>query len=104
MVTRLCMQPAEVRKFQMEFYNALASSETLTGIASINYETLDGVYASGLSITQTGIANGIGTNSLVEMVITSGTDGETYRIEVLVTTTDNQTLEGDGILFVSDKR
>lgn len=103
MVTRLCKQPAEVRKFQMEFYNALASNETLSNISSVTYETLDGV-SSGLSITQTGIANGIGTNSLVEMVISNGSDGETYRIEVLVTTSQSQTLEGDGILFVTDKR
>ena len=103
MVTRLCKQPAEVRKFQMEFYNALAANETLSNISSVTYETLDGV-SSGLSITQTGIANGIGTNSLVEMVISNGSDGETYRIEVLVTTSQSQTLEGDGILFVTDKR
>jgi hypothetical protein len=87
----------------MEFYNALASSETISGISSINYETLDGV-TSGLLITNSGIATGLGPNSLVEMVISNGSDGETYRIEVLVTTSDSQTLEGDGILFVSDKR
>jgi hypothetical protein len=87
----------------MEFYNALGSSETIAGISSINYETLDGV-TSGLLITNSGIATGLGPNSLVEMVISNGSDGETYRIEVLVTTSDSQTLEGDGILFVSDKR
>jgi len=103
MVTRLCKQPAEVRKFQMEFYNALGTNETLSTISSINYETLDGV-ASGLTITSSAIATGLGPNSLVEMVISDGSDGETYRIEVLVTTSDSQTLEGDGILFVSDKR
>ena len=55
-------------------------------------------------ITQSGIATGVGPDSLVEMVISNGSDGETYRIEVLVTTSSSQTLEGDGILFVSDKR
>jgi len=103
MVTRLCKQPAEVRKFQMEFFNALDTSETINGISSISYETLDGV-SSGLLITQSGIATGVGPDSLVEMVISNGSDGETYRIEVLVTTSSSQTLEGDGILFVSDKR
>ena len=103
MVTRLCKQPAEIRKFQMEFFNALDSSETINRISSVNYETLDGVSA-GLSISQTGIATGVGPDSLVEMVISNGSDGETYRIEVLVTTSTSQTLEGDGILFVSDKR
>ena len=103
MVTRLCKQPAEIRKFQMEFYNALGSSETISSINSIGYETLDGI-SSGLLITQSGIATGLGPNSLVEMVIANGSDGETYRVEVLVTTSSSQTLEGDGILFVSDKR
>tara|TARA_Y100000004_G_C8786442_1_gene357296 strand:+ start:294 stop:557 length:264 start_codon:yes stop_codon:yes gene_type:complete len=87
----------------MEFFNALDSSETINGISSVSYETLDGVSA-GLSISQTGIATGVGPDSLVEMVIANGSDGETYRIEVLVTTSTSQTLEGDGILFVSDKR
>ena len=103
MVTRLCKQPSEVRKFQMEFLTLLDTSETINGISSISYETLDGVN-SGLLITQSGIATGVGPDSLVEMVIANGSDGETYRIEVLVTTSDSQTLEGDGILFVSDKR
>ena len=103
MFKRLCKQPAEIRKFQMEFFNALDSSETINGISSVNYEPLDGVSA-GLSISQTGIATGVGPDSLVEMVIANGSDGETYRIEVLVTTSTSQTLEGDGILFVSDKR
>ena len=87
----------------MEFFNELEYSETINGISSVSYETLDGVSA-GLSISQTGIATGVGPDSLVEMVISNGSDGETYRIEVLVTTSTSQTLEGDGILFVSDKR
>ena len=103
MVTRLCKQPAEIRKFQMEFYNALGSSETISGINSVSYETLDGI-SSGLLITQTGIATGLGPDSRVEMVIANGSDGETYRVEVLVITSASQTLEGDGILFVTYKR
>lgn len=103
MATRLCKQPAEIRKFQMEFFNALDTNETLSSIDSVDYETLDGV-SSGLLITSTAINSGAGPNSLVEMVIANGVDGETYRIEVLVTTSQSQTLEGDGILFVSDKR
>lgn len=105
MVTRLCKQPAEIRKFQMEFYYALdsSSSETISDISSITYETLGGV-TSGLLITQTGVVDGIGTDSMVEMVIAEGDNGQTYRIEVLVETSESQTLEGDGILFVSDTR
>ena len=36
------------------------------------------------------------------MFIESGTLGNTYRIEVLVTTDASQILEGDGILFITD--
>ena len=59
MVTRLCKQPAEIRKFQMEFFNALDSSETINGISSVNYETLDGVSA-GLSISQVKLVSLLG--------------------------------------------
>ena len=93
----LCKQPAEVRKFTMDFTNVLATSETLSGISSVASEKVGG-YTSDLGITNTAL---VGTTG-VSMVISSGTTGSRYRIEVLVTTSTSQTLEGDGILFVSD--
>ena len=94
---RLCKQPAEKRKFSMDFAQLLATSEILTSISSVTSETIDGG-TSDLTITGTTI-NG----SKVEMFIADGTTGNTYRVEVTVNTNGSQILQGDGILYVSDR-
>lgn len=94
---RLCKQPAEKRKFSMDFSQLLATGEILTSIASVTSETID-EGSSDLTITGTTI-NG----SKVEMFIADGTSGLTYRIEVTVNTNGSQILQGDGILYVSDR-
>lgn len=94
---RLCKQPAEKRKFSMNFSQLLATSEILTSISSVTSETIDG-QVSDLTITGTTI-NG----SNVEMFIEGGTSGVTYRVEVTVNTNGSQILQGDGILYVSDR-
>lgn len=94
---RLCKQPAEKRKFSMEFSQLLASGETITSIASVTSETIDG-NTSDLTITGQTI-NG----SKIEMFIADGTSGLTYRVEITVNTNGSQILQGDGILYVSDR-
>ena len=94
---RLCKQPAEKRKFSMDFTQLLASGEILTSIASVTSEKIDGS-ASDLTITGTTI-NG----NKVEMFIEDGTTGNTYRVEITVNTNGSQILQGDGILYVSDR-
>ena len=96
---RLCKQPAENRKFEMDFTNVLGSSEAITSITSIESEKVGG-YASDLSITNQAIETG---DKKVSMFIASGTLGNTYRVEVLVATDASQTLEGDGVLYVTDQ-
>tara|TARA_R100001086_G_scaffold225201_1_gene143388 strand:- start:85 stop:396 length:312 start_codon:yes stop_codon:yes gene_type:complete len=96
---RLCKQPAENRKFEMDFTNVLGSSEAITSITSIESEKVGG-YASDLSITNQAIETGA---KKVSMFIASGTLGNTYRVEVLVATDASQTLEGDGVLYVTDQ-
>ncbi len=96
---RLCKQPAENRKFEMDFTNVLGSSEAITSITSIESEKVGG-YASDLSITNQAIESG---DKKVSMFIASGTLGNTYRVEVLVATDASQTLEGDGVLYVTDQ-
>ena len=95
---RLCKQPAEKRKFTMDFTNILGTGELIQGITSVNAEK-EGGYTSDLSITSTGIVSG---SKKCDMFIESGTLGNTYRIEVLITTDASQILEGDGILFITD--
>ena len=95
---RLCKQPAEKRKFTMDFTNILGTGQLIQGITSVNSEK-EGGYTSDLSITSTGIVSG---SKKCDMFIESGTLGNTYRIEVLITTDASQILEGDGILFITD--
>ncbi len=94
---RLCKQPSETRKLIMDFTASLASSETISGIVSINHEMVGGS-TSDLSIT----ASGLESTKKVNMWISGGTNRQSYKIEVLVTTSAAQIIEGDGILFVSD--
>ena len=95
---RLCKQPAEKRQFTMDFTNILGTEELITQITTVSSEK-EGGYLTDLSITSTGIATGSKKGS---MIIESGTLGNTYRIETLVTTDASQILEGDGILFITD--
>tara|TARA_R110000824_G_scaffold98613_3_gene235223 strand:- start:3527 stop:3844 length:318 start_codon:yes stop_codon:yes gene_type:complete len=98
---RLCKQPTEVRKFEMDFTSVLASSENIEGVTSINSEKVGG-YTTDLVIGSTGLVSATPTGT-VEMYIEGGTLGSTYRIEILVTTDASQTIEGDGILYVTDQ-
>ena len=82
----------------MDFTNILGTEELITQITTVSSEK-EGGYLTDLSITSTGIATG---SKKVTMFIESGTLGNTYRIETLVTTDASQILEGDGILFITD--
>lgn len=101
---RLIKQPAETIKFGMEFNNALSTSETVSGITSINAEKIDGS-SSDLIISSTGIETSTvsSRNSLVTFWIAGGTTGNTYKLEILVNTSTSAILEGDGILYVTDR-
>ena len=101
---RLCKQPAENRKFSIEFNNLLATSETVTSISSISSEKIDGT-TTDLTIGTTGIESSATSskNSLITFWISGGTTGNNYRIEAIVGTSESATLEGDGILYVSDR-
>lgn len=94
---RLCKQPVEKRKFSMDFTALLGSSELITGITSVTSEEINGG-ASDLTITGQTVVG-----SKVEMYIEGGTSGITYRVEVTITTNGSQILQGDGILYVSDR-
>ena len=98
---RLCKQPTETRKFEMDFSSILSTSENISSIVSINSEKVGG-YTSDLVIGSTGLVSATPT-ATVEKYIESGTLGSTYRIEVLVNTDGSQVLEGDGILYVTDQ-
>ena len=99
---RLYKQPSERRKFTMDFTSTLESSETISSLDSVTSESLDGG-GTDLTIPAAGYSNTI--NSAANKIllwVEGGTSGNTYRIEVQVTTTTGQKLEGDGILRVTD--
>ena len=101
---RLCKQPAEQRKFSIEFNNLLATSEIISSISSVSSEKIDGT-TSDLTIATTGIETSASSskNSMITFWVSGGTTGNTYKIEAIVGTSDSATLEGDGILFVTDR-
>jgi hypothetical protein len=101
---RLVKQPSETRKFGMEFNNLLETSETVSSITSINSEKIDGS-ATDLTISSSGIDTSptSSKSSLVSFWVAGGTTGNTYRIEVLVVTSSSAILEGDGILYLTDR-
>ena len=101
---RLCKQPSEERKFSIEFNNLLETSETLSSISSVASEKIDGS-TSDLTIATTGIETSSvsSKNSAITFWVSGGTTGNTYKIEAIVNTSDSAKLEGDGILFVTDR-
>ena len=101
---RLVKQPSETRKFGMEFNNLLGTSETITTITSVASEKIDGS-TSDLTITSSGIESSTvsSKNSLVIFWVAGGTTGNTYKLEVLAVTSSSAILEGDGILYVTDR-
>lgn len=107
---KLIKQPQEKRKYSFSFLNLLDDNEVVNEIKSITSEIRGSSVASDLSITGTGINSSITTiddvdyrsGCLVELWIASGTDQNTYRIEVLVGTNAGSILEGDGLLSVKD--
>ena len=98
----LCKQPAEKRKFSMEFSSLLGTGEIISSISSIASETIDGG-TSNLTITLPSIIDGSATDSIVTLWIEGGTAGLRYRIEILVNTSGGQILQGDGLLKVTDR-
>lgn len=89
-------QPSEVRQYVMDFSNPLESSESILGISSVTH-TLRGGGVSDLTVYNESVSG-----QTVIIWVSGGTDRNTYRIEIIVTTDANQTLEGDGLLSVRD--
>ena len=101
---RLVKQPSETRKFGMEFNNLLGTSETISTITSVIAEKIDGS-VSDLTLSSSGIDSSTvsSKNSLVTFWVAGGTTGNTYKLEVLAVTSSSAILEGDGILYVTDR-
>lgn len=93
----LIKAPSERRYYTMDFSNLMDTSETITGIRSIVSEKRGGG-VSDLTIEDSGIVG-----QTIGMWIGSGTNYQTYRVEVEIGTSTTAILQGDGLLKVTDK-
>lgn len=91
----LIKQASEIRTYSMDFANLMASDETIS-TKSVTSE-LRGGGITDLTITSETISG-----QIITMVIAGGTKANTYRIEVIITTSGGSTLEGDGLLKISN--
>tara|TARA_R110002020_G_scaffold242255_2_gene455566 strand:- start:467 stop:784 length:318 start_codon:yes stop_codon:yes gene_type:complete len=97
---RLLKQPAEVRKYSMDFSNLVATNESIltSGVyPKITSELINGG-SSDLIITSEQVEG-----NTVSFFCSGGSDGKSYRIEVTIATNADQIFEGDGILRVTDR-
>lgn len=92
----LVKQASEVRQYTMDFSNLMASDETISSINSVVSEKRGGG-TSDLTIGGETISG-----QTITMNISGGTKRYVYRIEVVIITSGSQTLEGDGLLRISN--
>lgn len=91
-IPTLTKQPAEDRLFEMEFVGLLGPDETLNGVISVT-ATPTGLTLSGAPTYE---------GSIAKQRISGGTNGTTYKVTFVVTTSEGNTLEGEGKLKVRD--
>lgn len=91
----LSKQPAETRIFGMSYTNKLRSSTEV--ISSIDIVS---IYPDDSTLTA--ISHSFGSDK-ANILVGAGISGRTYKITVLVTTSDGQILENEGLLIVSDE-
>ena len=88
----LIKQPSETKIYQIDFTNLLDTGDSIASVTSVLEETTEDLT--------------IGTDSIVskavQFSVDGGVDGTTYHLEAIVVTTNGETLEGDGYLFVTD--
>jgi len=91
-VPSVIKQPAESRLFTMEFAALLATGETLAGVTSVTDDPTGTLTLTGETYS----------GSQASVRIAGGTDGVTYKITFVVTTSAGNTLEAEGLLKVED--
>ncbi len=94
----LTKQPSEDRLYEMDFSALLAAGETLSSVSSITQAARGNVQGAASLVIGSGAASG----AKVQFRISGGTDGEDYKITVVATTSQGNTLEGEGWLYVRD--
>jgi hypothetical protein len=98
MAEELYKQPSESRLYHFVFTNLLTADETISSINSVvqvNYGNVSG--SSDLTI-----AGETNSTNTVQARLSGGTEDESYKLTALITTSDNNILELDGILHVTE--
>ena len=93
----LIKQPSETRTYTMDFANLMSTGETISSIDSVTSE-LRGGGSSNLTLSNETISS-----QTVTLDISGGTHCKVYVVEVQITTSNGQKLEGDGTLRISDR-
>lgn len=91
-VPSLIKQPAESRLYSMDFSPLLQPGETIASVVSVT--------AAPVGLTLNGSASYAGQKAFQR--IEGGTAGESYKVTFVVTTSDSNTLESEGILQVRE--
>ena len=88
----LSKQPGEARLYDIDFAPLLASGDTIASVTSVTTAQV------GLTIALPSFAS-----PLVQVRISSGTDGTLYKITAIIVTTDGDTLETDVFLRLEER-
>ena len=92
-------QPGETINYGMDFDAALATDEIIDSIVVTHRESCGGT----ADLEMEDLTNVISADGKsVSMLISGGTSGKKYIVTVVATTSEDQVLEGDGILRVKD--
>lgn len=82
-------QPSESLNCSMDFANYVSGSSITISSPSVTASP------AGLTLGSPSV-----DGQTVEFTVSGGTDGQNYRIQCTITTSDSETLVGDGILKV----
>lgn len=101
LLDRFNKQPAEIKKYQIDYSEWLATGETITAVSTavtlIN-AAADDVGEPTLTVGTTQILSG----TAFEYYLSSGTDGKRYKITFQADTSDSQKVESEIEFKVTD--
>jgi hypothetical protein len=101
LLDRFNKQPNEVKKYQVDYSEWLATGETVSSVptsVTLLNPAADDVGEPTLTIGTTQIVGG----NVFEYYVSSGTDGKRYKVTFQASTTDSQTVESEVEFKVKD--
>lgn len=101
LLDRFNKQPAEIKKYQIDYSEWLPTGETVTSVVTavtLLNPAADDVGEPTLTIGTTQIVGG----NVYEYYVSSGTDGKRYKVTFQASTSDSQTVESEIEFKVSD--